>query len=306
MLELRHLRYFIAVAEEQNFNRAAERVHIDQTPLARAMRDLEDQLGVSLLVRTPRRLHLTPAGSELLGHARLLLVRLERVKRAVRSKAQHHRSLRIAIADGIAQPHMTHCLQTWQSVYPDAPLELLELRADQLVAALRREEADVGFCFGAPHHEAIEQRVAWAYPVRAILPAGHVLARRRELSIAELLAYPTVTCDASAMPGLRRQMDELQRAHACVRLHTEEATTLAGYLTRVAAGIGVADVGHLQACNRGDLVAVPLLEEFSFHTYVLHRRQPVRSPDAVLRFVDHALSSEPAGGPRPNERGAES
>ena len=62
MIELRHLRYFIAVAEELSFSRAAERVHIDQTPLSRAVRDLEDELGVRLFVRKPRRLVLTPAG----------------------------------------------------------------------------------------------------------------------------------------------------------------------------------------------------------------------------------------------------
>lgn len=73
MIELRHLRYFIAVAEELNFRRAAERVHVDQTPLSRTVRDLEEQLGVTLLARAPRRLKLTPAGSKLLEHARMLI-----------------------------------------------------------------------------------------------------------------------------------------------------------------------------------------------------------------------------------------
>lgn len=189
MIELPHLRHLIAVSEEQNFNRAAERVHIDQTPLARAVRDLEDQSGVGRLMRTLRRLHLTPAGSDVLGHARLLILRLERVKRAVRARAQRHRSSRIAIADGIAQPQRPHCLRTRQSVCPHAPPELLELRTD-LVPALRREEADAGFCFGAPLRGAIEQRAAWTYRVRAILPARHVLARRRELCLVERRAYP--------------------------------------------------------------------------------------------------------------------
>jgi len=66
MIELRHLRYFIAVAEELNFRRAAERIHIDQTPLSRTIRDLEERLGVTLFVRAPRRLQLTPAGVKLL------------------------------------------------------------------------------------------------------------------------------------------------------------------------------------------------------------------------------------------------
>ncbi len=70
MIELRHFRYFIAVAEDLNFRRAAERVHINQTPLSRTIRDLENQLGVQLLVRAPRKLHLTPPGLRLLEEAR--------------------------------------------------------------------------------------------------------------------------------------------------------------------------------------------------------------------------------------------
>ncbi|QIL45500.1 LysR family transcriptional regulator [Acidovorax sp. HDW3] len=88
-MELRHLRYFVAVAEELNFRRAAERVHIDQTPLSRTIRDLEEQWGVTLFVRAPRRLELTPAGIKLLVHARSLLIRLERTRCQVPPVCKH-------------------------------------------------------------------------------------------------------------------------------------------------------------------------------------------------------------------------
>jgi DNA-binding transcriptional LysR family regulator len=87
MIELRHLRYFIAVAEELSFRRAADRVHIDQTPLSRTVRDLEDQLGVQLFVRAPRKLHMTPAGLQLLHDARKIFIRIERTYRAVRESS---------------------------------------------------------------------------------------------------------------------------------------------------------------------------------------------------------------------------
>jgi DNA-binding transcriptional LysR family regulator len=83
MIELRHLRQFVAVAEELSFRRAAERIHIDQTPLSRTIRDLEDHLGVSLFVRMPRKLRLTPAGARLLKETHKLLLRLERTRRVV-------------------------------------------------------------------------------------------------------------------------------------------------------------------------------------------------------------------------------
>ena len=110
MIELRHLRYFIAVAEELNFTRAAERVHIDQTPLSRAVRDLEDELGVQLFVRKPRRLLLTPAGARLLEEAHKLFIRFERTKRAVRqTHSLYQAPLRIGVADGISQPLLSEC-----------------------------------------------------------------------------------------------------------------------------------------------------------------------------------------------------
>lgn len=293
MIELRHLRYFIAVAEEQNFNRAAERVHIDQTPLARTVRDLEEQLGVALLVRAPHRIRLTPAGYELLGHARQLFVRLERVKCAVRARdARHREPLRIGVADGMAQPRMTECLNGWRAASPGVPLELREIRAQELAAALRHEEVDAAFSFGAPHEESIVQRAAWTYRIHALLPQAHVLARRRELSLAELLAFPVVACHPDHLPGLRQQMDAIRQRYAIVPVIAGEAYTLAGYLTRVAAGlgVGVADAGHLQTLRRTDVVVVPLLEDLHFVTYLLHKRHPVRSSETLRRFVDHATS----------------
>ena len=140
MIELRHLRYFVAVAEELNFTRAAERVHIDQTPLSRAVRDLEDELGVKLFVRAPRRLALTPADARLLEEARKLFIRFERTKRAVRrTSALYQPPLRIGVADGLAQPKLSECLAGWQAMAPAVPLELSEMRAHELAAALCQE-----------------------------------------------------------------------------------------------------------------------------------------------------------------------
>lgn len=214
-MELRHLRYFIAVAEELNFRRAAERVHIDQTPLSRAIRDLEDTLGVVLFVRSPRKLELTPAGVKLLKQARHLFIRLERMKRSVReTDARYRGPLRVGVADGIAQPRLTECFANWQTLAPDVPLELTELSATELLAALRREEVDVGFSFGVPDTGGIVQEAAWSYPLAALLPLKHELATRETLSVSELLAFPMIACHLDRLPGLRHQMDAVRRQYA--------------------------------------------------------------------------------------------
>lgn len=291
MIELRHLRHFIAVAEELNFRRAAERVHIDQTPLSRTIRDLEDQLGVQLFVRAPRKLHLTPAGLRLLKEARKVFIRIERTHRAVReTDARFRAPLRIGVADGIAQPKLSECLVRWRSVAPEIPVELTEMRASELADSLQREELDVGFSFGLPGDEAITQLPAWSYPVMALLPRGHELASQPILPIAALLAFPLLSCHADRQPGLLQQMQTIVRRHTTTATLAGEAGTLGGYVTRIAAGMGVGlgDAGHVTTLCRSDVVAVPLQEDERITTFVIRKHRRFGSPDALQRFVAHA------------------
>jgi DNA-binding transcriptional LysR family regulator len=293
-MELRHLRYFVAVAEELNFRRAAERVHIDQTPLSRTIRDLEDKLGVALLVRAPGRLQLTPAGTKLLEEARKLSVRMQRIQRVVReTDARYREPLRIGVADGIAQPQFSACIVGWRTLAPDIPLEFTEMRAGELSAALRREEVDVGFSFGVLDDETIAQEAAWAYPLVALLPSRHELASRRVLPVSELLAFPMIDFHLGRLPGLRRQMDALRVLHEPRPVIAGEAHTLVGYVTCVAfgLGVGVVDAGHMEILRRTGVVVVPLAEEIHITTYVLHKHQRQGLPSALQRFLAHAKST---------------
>lgn len=295
MIELRHLRYFIAVAEELNFRRAAERVHIDQTPLSRTIRDLEEQLGVQLFVRASRKLHLTPAGLRLLKEARKVFIRIERAHRAVReTDARFRAPLRIGVADGIAQPRLSECLVRWREMAPEIPLELTEMRASELADALQREELDAGFSFGLPDDGAIAQQPAWSYPVMALVPVGHELASQSALPIADVLAFPLLSCHADRQPGLRQQMRAIVQRHTMTPTLAGEAHTLSGYVIRIAAGMGVGlgDAGHIAALRRSDVVAIPLREDEQITTFVLHKHQRFGLPDALQRFVAHATTSK--------------
>ena len=294
MIELRHLRYFIAVAEELNFRRAAERVHIDQTPLSRTIRDLEDRLGVVLFVRVPRKLQLTPAGAKLLDHARQLLIRLERIQRLVRATdARYREPLRIGVDDSTAQPKLANCLSRWRAVAPDIPVELTEMRTPELLVALRNEEVDVGFSFGLSDDEAIAQQPAWTSRIVAILPLGHELAGREMVSLDELYAFPVIYVHETYHPGLCRQMGVILQQRSLSPTIVGEAHTLSGCLTRVAAGLGVAvaDADHMQAVRRADVAVIPLVEKLHFTTYVLHKRQRGDLSEALQRFLTHATTS---------------
>lgn len=291
MIELRHLRYFIAVAEELNFRRAAERVHIDQTPLSRTIRDLEDQLGVALFVRAPRKLHLTPSGLRLLKDARKVFIRMERAQRAAReTDARFRAPIRIGIADGVAQLKLAQCLVKWRDVAPEIQLELTEMRAPELAHALRHEELDAGFSFGLPGDEAIAQQPAWSYPAMALLPLGHELAVQSELPLTELLAFPLLSYHAGRLPGLRQQMRAMLERHSASPTIAGEACSLTGYVTRIAAGMGVGlgDAGHIATLQRSDVVALPLREDERITTYVLHKRQRFGSAEGLQRFIAHA------------------
>ncbi len=290
MIELRHLRYFVAVAEELNFRRAAERVHVDQTPLSRTVRDLEDQLGVLLLVRTPRSLRLTPAGMRLHDEARTILLRVERTKRVVRATDRRYRApLRIGVADGIAQFKLSECFARWRQLAPETPLHLSEMRAAELLAALQREEVDAGFSFGVMDDDSIEQEQAWTYPLEALIPAEHELATFKALSLADVVTFPLISCHPDHEPGMRRQTDAIVRKHAAAPVIAGEASSLTGLITRVGAGQGICliDSGHLETLCRRDVVAVPLTQDEPIVTYVLHKHQNFERSSALQRFLAH-------------------
>lgn len=290
MIELRHMRYFVAVAEELNFRRAAERIHVDQSPLSRTIRDLEEELGVPLFVRLPRRLQLTPAGVKLLTEARKLLVRLERIKRTVRhTHALYQAPLSIGVADGISQPRLSECLNRWRLVAPEVPLEIAEMRAHELASALRNEEVDAGFSFGVPDDAVIAQSPAWSYPVMALLPRGHELAGRAAIPLGELLAFPLLSCNEERLPGLLAQMRAIARKYTEQTTLAGAANTLSGYVTRIAAdtGVGLADAGHTWALQRDDVLALPVAEAEHITTFVLHKHQRFGIAEPLQRFLAH-------------------
>ena len=293
MVELRHLRYFVAVAEELSFRRASQRVHVDQSPLSRAVRELEQDLDVSLFARTPRAFRLTPAGIVLLEEVRELFAQLERAKRRARETDQRHRApLRIGVADGLCQPRLSKCLAGWHQVAPETPLELSELRAVDLAGALRREELDAGFSFGVPAHDFIVQEPVWSYPLVAVLPMEHELASRHGLDLADVVAFPLIACHATEKPGIRRQVDEVIHRHVVAPAYAGEATSLNGLINMVASGLGIGllDSGHMQTIRRSDVTSKPVNGGAAVSTYLAFRRQPGPLPHALQTLLTHATS----------------
>src|SRR5689334_5740766 len=145
-MELRHLRYFLAVAEELHFGRAATRLGIAQPPLSQQIRQLEQELGATLLNRTKRRVELTPAGRAFLEHTRQILAETERAKRVARRAGRGEIGrLAIGFVSSADLDVLPRVLRAWRERFPDVEVELHALLTAAQVDALGRGRLDVGF-----------------------------------------------------------------------------------------------------------------------------------------------------------------
>src|ERR687885_395673 len=151
-MELRHLRHFVAVAEELHVGRAAARLHIAQPPLSRQIRDLERDVGAPLFARVPRGVALTPAGHAFLPEARLTLAQAERARRTAQRAARGEIGrLRVGFVEAATfSGILPDVLRFFRKHYPDVALELLELSSLQQAEALREGRIDVGLLYSPP------------------------------------------------------------------------------------------------------------------------------------------------------------
>lgn len=145
-MELRHLRCFLAVAEELHFARAAERLHIEQSPLSRAIKELEEDLGVQLFVRTTRSTRLTRAGMLFLEYVPRVLTALQQARDSVKAAANgFHGQLRVALSDGIPPSRFSTFLALCRQEEPEIEIRLSEVPLAQQIKGLHDDLYDVGF-----------------------------------------------------------------------------------------------------------------------------------------------------------------
>lgn len=201
-MELRHLRYFIAVAEELHFARAAERLHIEQSPLSRAIKDLEYDLGVQLFERTTRSTRLTWAGQVFLDEAHRVLSRLEQAIASTKAAATGYRgTLRIALSDGIAQPWLAALLAQCREEEPDVEIRLFKVPLAEQVKGLRGGSYDAGFAHAAEVGKGIVVQSVWSDPLVIAVPARHPLLAHKRIPLGELIRYPLVLCHPEICEG---------------------------------------------------------------------------------------------------------
>jgi len=145
-MELRHLRCFLAVAEELHFARAAEKLHIEQSPLSRAIKDLEEELGAQLFVRTTRSTRLTRTGKLFLEHVRRIFTALQQARDSVKAAANgFDGQLRVALSDGITPSRLPTLLALCRKEEPEVEIRFAEVPLSQQIKGLHDDLYDVGF-----------------------------------------------------------------------------------------------------------------------------------------------------------------
>jgi DNA-binding transcriptional LysR family regulator len=198
-IELRHLRYFVAVAEEASFSAAARRVHVAQQVLSTQIRQLEDAVGAQLLLRTSRGVALTPAGTAFLDSARATLAGLERgVAAALHAAASVSGRLRAGLSVSAAGEMRTRLLTAFADAYPAVELELVTFDLTAPAAGLLDHRTDVALIRPPVDAPGISLEEVEAEPRVFVLPAGHPLAGRDMLELADVAGLPWVAAALAA------------------------------------------------------------------------------------------------------------
>ncbi|MBS0348819.1 MAG: LysR family transcriptional regulator [Proteobacteria bacterium] len=294
-MELRHLRYFVAVAEELNFTRAAERLHIGQPPLSQQIQALEEELGAQLFERTKRRVALTPAGQRFLEHARRVLEQAGRAVNDVRRVARGEvGELKIGFTSSLPfTAVLPNVVRRYREQRPDVTLNLREMFTPDQYVAIEAGELDLGFVryTGLETPAGLDVREIHNDPLRLVINAAHPLASRPMLSLADLHGEGFITYPITVGTGLTILLREL-----CLKAGFEprivqiagEATTQIGL---VAAGLGVALLPAPLECVRIEGVRyLPVSDAGAYLSLGVATRKGDRNP-----LVEQFLSNlEPA------------
>jgi DNA-binding transcriptional LysR family regulator len=239
-VKLHQLRYFVTVAEELHFGRAASRLRMAQPPLSRQIRELEDELATRLFNRTSRGVELTDAGRILLEESRTALAQVDRAAQAARRAGQGEiGQLLVGVVPTVDTQVFTRILRTFSARYPSVQVVIRSLNTATQLQGLRTGTLQAGFLRLPVRDDALTIKLVSREPLVAAVPVGHPLARVGRLSLAMLADEPHVIFPRQVAPGYYDLIVSLYR-EAKVHLRiTQEAEHVQTILGLVAGGFGV-------------------------------------------------------------------
>ncbi|EXL06504.1 LysR family transcriptional regulator [Brucella anthropi] len=290
-MRLRHLRYFVTVAEELSFTKAADRLHIQSSPLSRAIRDLEDDVGVKLLHRSKGKIRLTWSGELFWQDARRLLSLYDEAKNYAHKTVDGNRGrIRLGIADSLAQPRLISLLAMCREEEPLTMVGIAEMTAGEMLAALNRDLIDVGITVDGEEIDGFVREAVWSERLVLALPRHHPLLSFDRVPFKDALRYPLILCHPDKCAGGYKLFQQMLKASGL------PPPTIADYISGhepmmllVAAGYGVGFGLESQAAlyNHPDIILRPLTDEVeSAATYLVTSDLP--NPPELERFIERA------------------
>jgi DNA-binding transcriptional LysR family regulator len=296
-MELRHLRYFVAVGEEQHYGRAAQRLRVAQPALSRQIQDLEREIGFTLFERLPRGVKLSSAGKLFLQDARRILKEVaEATARAARVACGQSGTLRVGFTENASwRGVVPESFRRFRETQPDAELQLQPSPSWVQLEGIRSGRLDAGFVFNMPKADAeLDQLPVTVQRIELAVPAGHPLTRLKELRLRDLTHAPFIWFPRRESPAL---YDRLMRA--CYRgglkspRIVQEGLDEATILSLVATGLGVGWVLGTARWRRPESVVIVSVVDLSvLLTLALAWRRDNKSPllaslvDDVRRFSE--------------------
>ncbi|MGY1498405.1 LysR family transcriptional regulator [Streptomyces sp. QTS52] len=260
-MELRQLEYFVAVAEEQNFTRAAERVHISQSGVSAQIRRLEHELGAELFDRSARIATLTAAGKAALGPARAALAAAGAVGQAVGEVTDLIRGrLTVGMVIGCTVTPLFDALAAFHRAHPGVEISLLEENSDRLVEGVRTGAVDlalIGTATATP--DGLDALTIISERLVVAVPDGHPLAKQGRVSLRDLTAHPIVCMPSGT--GLRAVFDRAcaaQGIHPVIALQAGSADAIADLAAR---GLGVAVLSESMAADHRDRLIARTIDD---------------------------------------------
>jgi DNA-binding transcriptional LysR family regulator len=224
MMELRQLRHFVAVADELNFTRAAERCNITQPAFTRSIAALEEELGAILLDRSRRQIQLTEAGQSFLVDARKALEYVQRATQNAQRSGQRQ-SLSVGLSSIHNFPFLTPTFEQFHREHPDVDIAVKELFTRGQLEALNEGTLDVGFMFVPIDDDNISTQIIWREPFMILLPATHRLAQLTELPLEVLSEEPFIMIPREIHPPIHDHVLAVLRGNGVEpRIATERAT----------------------------------------------------------------------------------
>ena len=250
-MELRHLRYFSAVAQHLNYSEASRRLHVAQPAVSQTILDLEEEIGAKLFLRSNRNVQLTAAGTVLLEEVQGILKRADEAKRAAQRAARGEVGiLRLGFIAGATAPILPPLVQAFRDRYPDVELQLQHMNPDAQLAAFHEGKLDLGFSrpLLPEQHPYFEEEMVYRDYLVAVLPPNHPLAKERKIQPQKLAGEAFVLFHRVGAPVLYDEAVGMCRQAGFspkIRHETDLMTTV---FLLVESGLGVSLV---PSCTRG-------------------------------------------------------